>query len=970
MPSRRGIGLRALPSLGRYRCQTNCWKAQFHTFGGDVAGGIDGPRVAFANARSFRMVLDVVVCKGVLRMMIQRMIAALVLFGMGLQSAFAAEPVKVGSVEGLTEYQLENGLRVVIFPEPSKDKITVNMTVLVGSRHEGYGEAGMAHLLEHMLFKPTADHPRPDQDLQSRGADYNGTTWVDRTNYYETLPAGDDNLEWAIGYEADRLINCPIKAEDLASEMTVVRNEFEMGENSPKHILEQRIFATAFEWHNYGKSTIGNRADIERVPVDNLRAFYKKYYRPDNVVLFIGGRLDEAKTLALVQKYFGPIPRPADPIRSTYTEEPAQDGERLVTLRRVGNVAVAGVAYHIPAASDAEFPAVAILEAILTADQTGRLYKALVERHLASKIQGMAYAWHDPGAIFITAEIAAGNEPNTVMEGMLDSIESVANKGITEAELVRAKQQFRKYIDQLSADTPKFVVDLAESAAAGDWRLFFINRDRLENVTVDDVNAVAKKYLQASNRTVGIYLPTEQPQRTPVAAPPEIASLVKNYTGRSEYSVGEVFDASPAAIETRVKRSSIEGVKVALLPKKNRGGTVVLQLRLRYGSAKSLMGTVQACDFLPPLMTKGTRQMNSEQLSDKLDELQSTLVANGSAGEANFVIHSKRENLTAVIDVLRQILREPTLPADELKILKQRRATELEEQSSEPQALAPRLVNQKLNPYPAGDVRHQPSLTDELKLVKAVELDAINTLYSKYLSAQAGELVIVGDFDEDETVKGMTAVLSGWKSKIPFERITRTAEQPPKPETVRIPTPDKANAMYFAGLLMPLRDDHPDYPALVIGNEILGGSGFASRLMSRIREKEGLSYGVMSSFRSSALDVRSTFSMMAICNPENVDKVVTLAREEVERLAADGISEEELSEAQQGWIKGSAADRGDDGKLASILATSLFAGRTLEHQAKLEAKIAQLTRDEVKSAVRKHISPSKLVNAIAGDLKP
>ena len=274
----------------------------------------------------------------------QWMIVGLTMLGLAIQTTQAAEPRKIGSVEGLTEYQLDNGLKVVLFPEPSKDKITVNMTVLVGSRHEGYGEAGMAHLLEHMLFKPTAGHPRPDQDLQSRGADYNGTTWVDRTNYYETMPAGDDNLEWAIGYEADRLVNCPIKGEELASEMTVVRNEFEMGENNPKAVLEQRMMAAAYEWHNYGKSTIGNRADIERVPVDNLRAFYKKFYRPDNVILFIGGRLDEAKTLAMVQKHFGPIARPEEPIRATYTEEPAQDGERVITLRRVGSVAVAGVA--------------------------------------------------------------------------------------------------------------------------------------------------------------------------------------------------------------------------------------------------------------------------------------------------------------------------------------------------------------------------------------------------------------------------------------------------------------------------------------------------------------------------------------------------------------------------------------------------------------------------------------------------
>lgn len=901
-------------------------------------------------------------------MVFRRVGLGLAFFVLGMNLVLAAEPRKLGSVEGLTEYQLDNGLKVVIFPEPSKDKITVNMTVLVGSRHEGYGEAGMAHLLEHMLFKPTSKHPRPDQEMQSRGADYNGTTWVDRTNYYETLPAGDDNLEWAIEYEADRLMNCPINAGDLASEMTVVRNEFEMGENNPKSVLEQRVFATAYEWHNYGKSTIGNRADIERVPVDNLRAFYKKYYRPDNAILFIGGRLDEAKTLALVQKHFGPIPRPAEPIRGTYTEEPAQDGERLVTLRRVGNVAVVGVAYHIPAAADAEFPAVAILEAILTADKTGRLYKALVERHRAAKVQGMAYAWHDPGAIFISAEVAQGNEPDSVVEGMLDSIAEVVKDGITEVELVRAKRQFRKYLDQISADTPKLLIELAESAAAGDWRLFFLNRDRLENVSVEDVNRVARKYLQSNNRTVGIYLPSEQPQRTAVAAAPDVQKLLEKYSGRDDFSTGEVFDPSPAAIEARVKRSKIEGVKVALLPKKNRGGTVSLELRLRYGSAKSLFGMSQACDFLPVLMARATRELNSEQLADKLDELQSTLHATGGAGEVTFVIQSKRENLVELIDVLRQVLREPAFPAEELDILKQRRASELEEQLTEPQALAPRTISQKMNPYPVGDVRYQPNLSDELKLVQGVELASVKKIYDDFLSAQAGELAIVGDFDESETIAAMTKALKDWKSKAPYERITRLADNPPKPETIRIETPDKANAMYFAGLLLALRDDHPDYPALVIGNDILGGSGFASRLMGRIREKEGLSYGVGSTFRSSPLDPRSTFSIYAICNPENVEKVVTLAKEEIETLLKDGLKDEELSESQQGWIKGQEANRGEDGKLASILANGLFVGRTLEYQAKIESRVSNLTSDQVIAALRRHLDPNRLVNAIAGDL--
>ena len=291
----------------------------------------------------------------------------LTLAALGAASVHAAPPAprKVASVEGITEYHLENGLRVLLFPDPTRPKVTVNLTVLVGSRHEGYGETGMAHLLEHMVFKGTPTHPDIPGAMKERGAQFNGSTWVDRTNYYETLPASDQNLEFAIKLEADRMINSPIKAEDLATEFSVVRNEFEAGENSPERVLSQRMTAVAYEWHNYGKSTIGNRSDIERVPVDNLREFYKRFYQPDNAVLVVAGKFDETKALEYITKYFGAIPKPARKLPATYTEEPPQDGERMVTLRRVGDVGLVGLLYHVPAASHAEFPAVEILGQIL-----------------------------------------------------------------------------------------------------------------------------------------------------------------------------------------------------------------------------------------------------------------------------------------------------------------------------------------------------------------------------------------------------------------------------------------------------------------------------------------------------------------------------------------------------------------------------------------------------------------------------
>src|SRR4029079_13936585 len=233
---------------------------------------------------------------------------------------------KITTVEGITEYRLANGCKVLLFPDPSRPTVTTALTVFVSSRHEGYGETGMAHLLEHMVFKGTPTHQNIPKLLQQHGANFNGTTNVDRTNYFETMPASDDTLEFGIKLEADRLVNSYIKRDDLLSEFSVVRSEFEQGENSPTRILNQRMMAAAYEWHNYGKSTIGNRTDIERVPVNNLREFYRKFYQPDNCMVVVAGKFDEAKALILVQKYFGSIKKPTRQLPKTYTEEPPQDG--------------------------------------------------------------------------------------------------------------------------------------------------------------------------------------------------------------------------------------------------------------------------------------------------------------------------------------------------------------------------------------------------------------------------------------------------------------------------------------------------------------------------------------------------------------------------------------------------------------------------------------------------------------------
>jgi zinc protease len=894
--------------------------------------------------------------------------ALLLLTALLLTPALApAAPKQVTSVEGMTEYRLDNGLKVLLYPDPTRPMVTVNLTVLVGSRHEGYGETGMAHLLEHMLFKGTDKFPNFDKLMTARGARFNGSTWYDRTNYFETLPASDDNLEFAISVEADRLVNEKILPEQLSSEMTVVRSEFEQGENSPPRILWQRAAAVSYEWHNYGKSTIGNRSDIERVPAESLRQFYKKYYQPDNAIVIVAGKFDPAKALSFIDQYFGAIPRPQRQLTQTYTEEPPQDGERAVTLRRVGDVGIVGVMYHVPAGPHEEYPAVEALTSILSEPPAGILYKALVETKKAASVEGESMALHDPGYTWITATVRPDQDLEDVKKTMLATIDKVVADGVTDEQVERAKLRFRAQRKREMIDPTQLAVGLSEWAAQGDWRLFFLMRDRMEKLTAGDVHEAAKKYLRASNRTLAVYVPTKESDRTPVPPPPDVASLLKDYKGREAVAAGEQLDPDPMKLEARVKRvGPIEGVKVALLPKKSRQEMAIVRLTLRYGNEENLKGFVEAADFLPTLMTRGTQKLTRQQLQDQLDKLEATLSGGGDTGTATFAVQAPKSNLPKALELLRQVLREPTLPADEFDILKREQLADLEESRTEPSTLAGIALQRKLQPYPKDDVRYVPTVDESIERTKALTLEQVKKLYADFLGAGAGEMTVVGEFDPEPTLSLIRPALQGWRAKQPYARITEKAAENVAASADKIETPDKANATYVAGFGLAMDDLHPDYPALVLANHVFGGTS-AGRLFTRVREHEGLSYGVFSNFRASMLDPSAHFRVSGICNPTNMDKVKQLIAEEFLKIAEKGVTGEELAEAKRSYLESRGMNRTQDRSLGGILAGQLYAGRTMRQEADLEAKLKALTPEQVSAAVKKYYQPDRLVVVTAGD---
>jgi zinc protease len=885
-----------------------------------------------------------------------------------VQAQLPAGVERVTSVEGVTEYKLANGLRVVLFPDPTKQNITVNIVYLVGSRHENYGETGMAHLLEHLVFKGTPKHSNIPSELTAHGASPNGTTWYDRTNYFETFAATDDNLDWALDLEADRMINSFISKKDLDSEFSVVRNEMESGENDASGILMEKVMATAYQWHNYGKDTIGARSDVENVPIDRLQAFYKKYYQPDNAVLVVAGKFDEAKTLNQIQQKFGSIPRPTRELPKIYTIEPVQDGERQVTIRRVGDTQYVMAGYHIPPGSHPDYPAVSIMNRILADTPSGRLYKNLVEAKKATSVSGINFQNKEPSYLIFSAELDKTASMDAARDALVSTIENFTQTPPTKEEVDRYRATSLKNIELSLNDPNSIAIQFTNWIAQGDWRLFFLYRDRLKKVTADDVQRVAKTYLKQSNRTLGMFFPTEKPDRAqiPFVTDNDIMAMVKDYKGDAAVAAGELFEATPMNIEARTKRSTIGGLKVALMPKENRGDAVFLRLNLRMGDEKSLMNKATVGSFAAQMLMRGTTKRSRQQIKDELDRLKARGFVGGGAPATGASMETTRQNLPELLKLIAEIMREPAFLQSEFDVLKQETLTALENERSEPTSVAFRAMGQHFNSYPKGDLRYTQSLDEEIAAVKALTLDDVKSFYKDFYGFSVGELAIVGDFDEKEITPLIGQLFSNWKNAKPYERI-RSEYFDVAVGNKSFETPDKANAFFVARLSVKMRDDNADYPAFTLGNFMLGGGFLNSRLAARIRQKEGISYGVGSSFSANALDETGTFFANAIYAPQNAERLEAAFKEEIQKVITEGFTADELEQAKKGWLLSRQRNRGQDGGLANSLANYLYLNRTFAWDDELEKKIQSLTLEQVNASMKKYLTPDKISTFKAGD---
>ena len=886
----------------------------------------------------------------------------------------------VKTVGSIDEYRLaSNGLQVLLLPEHSSPTLTFMVTYRVGSKNEVTGTTGATHILEHMMFKGTTQRDRSkgnnvDQLLERTGARYNATTWLDRTNYYENL--GSEHLATAIDMEADRMRNLLLRDEDRRPEMTVVRNEFERGENSPVQALYKEIYQAAFVAHPYHHSTIGHRSDIEKVSIERLRAFYDTYYWPDNATVSIIGDFDPAQALALVKKSFGVYPRAPNPIPLVYTEEPVQTGARRVQVKRAGQLGVVAVAHKIPAATHPDYAAISLLSAILTDGKNSRLYRALTDKNLSTGIDADAGFNSDPTLHLIFAPLAPGATHDEVEKIVLQEIERLKKDGVSEGELKAAIA--KTLADAAFKRDGSFAVagNLNECIAVGDWSLFYKLDDAMAKVTIVDIKRVANIYLSEDQSTTGWFMPTNSAGADAVKGVAAKASRANgpNYyrsPGIDALALPEAVSApggaggagdAPSKIAPKVERRKVAGLELIAYPS---GVKDVVTLRASLPAGKALAGSGNpAIPTLTGMMLdQGTRKQDKFAIAEKLEAVGANISFSVGSDLLEVSAKSLKRDAPLVIGLIAEQLRQPAFSADEFAKVKKQYAGSLKRRLENTDFRAADAFSRAV--YPPGHPNRNPAPEDLLAAIESAKLEDVIAFHKSVYGPAQMTLVLVGDLDLPALEAELGKSFAGWQGGALVQRAAPSVNAA-APQPQEIAMADKTSVSVVLGQSSGLRYNDPDYQALRLATAILG-SGFTGRLMANVRDKEGLTYDVSARLGNDMVNP-GDWRIGASFAPSLLEKGIASIRRQLVLWYERGATPAEI-EARKGSLIGAfKVDLATSDGMAGALLNAVNRGYDVNWLDNFPAWVKALTDDQVNNAIRKYLKPKAMVLIKAGSL--
>ena len=846
-----------------------------------------------------------------------------------------------------------NGLKVVTLATPVAPVVSFGVVYGVGSRHEVSGHTGATHLLEHLMFKGTERYNRERgtevaRVLQRVGAEFNATTWLDRTSYFETLPV--EHLPLAVDVEADRMRNARVRPEDLESERTVVLNELASGDNDPFELLLKESLAHVFLEHPYRHPTIGWRGDVERVEAATLRRFYDLFYHPDNATAIVVGDLEEEAALAAVEAGFGAILPAPTPAPVVATVEGEQRGERRFEIHRAGELGCLALTWRIPAGLDPDTPALVVLTQVLAEGVTSRLYQRLVESNRCLAVHAYALQLHDPGVFQVVATLAPGVAHREVEDTIRATVEELRRSPPSPAEVARARRQSRTELAFHRESPAQILSGLTEAIALGDWRRFVRELELVEAVDAGDLERVAAAHLTDRRLTVGWFIPEGGRGAAGPPAPPRPRPCYLH----------------APFVERVVERELPGGARLAVLANPHAPTATVLGT-LRAGAACAGDGRFTVPGLTAAMLDRGTASYSRLALASELEDHGLHLAIRSSPTAPASVTVSAAglaEELPRLVGLLEEVLRRPVFPSEELERLRQRVRSALVRELDDTSAQAFAALTRRL--YPASHPLYRRPVEErlaELDRLTAAELEAF---HARVYGPASLVLAVVGAVDAELVHRLLGEALEGWSGGLAAAPSWAEPDDPEPAEDL-VAMAERPNLDVVLGHPGRLRRTDPDLAAALLANSCLGQSTLTSRLGAAVRDREGLTYGVYSRFLGTR-DLPGPWAVFLGVAPENLRRAVALCRQVIEDYVAEGPTESELADERQAlagsYRVGLATNSGVARELAAALAHGGGVAWLDEHPERLLAT----SRGEVHDAVRRHLRPGALVLAAAGTL--
>jgi zinc protease len=866
---------------------------------------------------------------------------------------------------GVRETRLPNGLKILTKEVRNAPVVSFSVWYRVGSRNEHTGITGTSHLLEHMMFKGTKTRAPGEisRTLFINGATFNASTYYDWTNYYETIAS--DRLEMAMQIESDRMTGSLIDPQQLASEMTVVRSELEGRENSPGTLLSQAVAAAAFEAHPYQWPVIGWRSDVENVPRSAIYNYYRTHYGPNNATMVIVGDFDTQKTLALVKKYFGavkPIPTPTP----VYTVEPPQRGERRVTVRRAGALPMVMIGYRTPPAKSADSYALDMLASVLSEGRSSRLYQNLVEKQIATDADASNPSLKDGYLFTLSGTARPGVTPDRLEKALIDEVERLKQEPVSEAELTRAKNRIAAdFIFQNDSVTAQANL-LGYWDMTVDWHYVSTYLDRIRTLTPADLQKVAQKYFNADDRTAGQFIPTAG--GGPGGPPPREASARVEKPKQGARPLPLPKPVKTAGFKRNVSRFQLaNGLKV-IVNENHTNPTVALRGSLGAGSVVEPKDKPGLAGMTAAMLTRGTEKRSALQFATALESVGASLGASADTLATSVVGRAQKKDLDLLLDLLAEMLRQPTFPAADLERLKGQALAGIEQAKEDPDSLANRAFERAV--YPEGSPLRPETLEDAARAVAGISREDLQSFYREQYGPDRMILVVAGDVKAAELKQQLESRLGSWP-KNPNTKPIPTLTVPLQQQAVRqvIPVPDKSETAIIWGHAGELKRSDPDFYAVQVLNMILGGGGaLNSRLGNTIRDEQGLAYGVFSFYDASLYP--GPFEVQLGTNPANAEKAIKSLVAEIHRVQAQGVTQREVDETVA-YLTGRFPQRLEtNAGMAEILWVAEFYHLGADYIDKYADYYRAVTVAQVNAAAKKHLHPERATLVISGTVAP